>query len=657
MSFTSNDLFDYAFIGLGCGNALMLLQLEERGLIQGKRILVIEPDDKRKNDRTFCFWMEPSRVEGGFLQDLVQNTWNSVFVGGTVQSLDPVKYYRVPGVTLNAQVRKTLERASALHLPVHYQGSAKVFEGKALLLIDGKTYTANYVFDNRPPSYEAPNISEARLLQSFSGWEIQTEEAVFDPECFTMMDFNVDQEGATQFMYVLPFDEHRALVEITRFGEQIITLEQAEGALKRYLESRSIRYLIQEKEQGAIPMFIGSRVVSNLHEKWINTGERAGMLKPSTGYSFERSLTYAHLVVQSIVDQKPLLPYRTSRFHYYDRLLLQLLRDQPNHGKRIFEQLFQRNPVDKVLRFLDERTRIKEDIALLSSLPISLFLTAVFKDIAWRAPSQLLKIPLILLAGIVVYLLCFFQQIATVYGLLGLGMLLVGIPHGALDHLYVLNKPTGFNLLKYVLAYLAMGAFVFALFWVYPFLGLLFFLIFSAWHFGNTDFLAWGNKNVIHGFLWGGYYLGGILISHERECARILSEMNIPTWELGVIPDYIWGIWIAMGGFFLLVSRTKWAMLWSILALSLFSFLPLIAAFGVFFVFQHSLYGWSQLKRKVQKTSAQLWIRALPFSLGSIILLLLVLTLVPVSWGQGFIFLAAVSFPHVVYTALKNSTT
>jgi hypothetical protein len=29
--------YDFAFIGMGCGNALMLMQLEEEGLLKGKK--------------------------------------------------------------------------------------------------------------------------------------------------------------------------------------------------------------------------------------------------------------------------------------------------------------------------------------------------------------------------------------------------------------------------------------------------------------------------------------------------------------------------------------------------------------------------------------------------------------------------------------------
>ena len=49
MKSTSSTYIDYAFLGLGCGNSLMLLQLAEEGLLAGKHILVIEPDSNGTN--------------------------------------------------------------------------------------------------------------------------------------------------------------------------------------------------------------------------------------------------------------------------------------------------------------------------------------------------------------------------------------------------------------------------------------------------------------------------------------------------------------------------------------------------------------------------------------------------------------------------------
>ena len=643
--------YDYVFLGLGCGNGLILLQLEAEGMLTNKRILVIEPDQLIKNDRTFCFWMEPERVNSCFLSTLVETQWSKVHVGEKVQSLDSLRYYRISGRTLSENVHSVLTRENARIIQARYDGIPSKDGENAQLTILGEQLTASLVFDNRPPSYAEPNASETRLFQSFYGWEIKSEHPVFDADCFTMMDFNVKQEGATQFMYVLPLDEQRALVEITRFGEALLPSERAEQALLSYLTEHSIPYSIEDKEMGVIPMFSHSISGNTSSSTWINTGERAGMLKPSTGYSFERSLTYAIQVVEGIkTNRKPYLA-KKKRFAYYDRLLLQLLRDQPAKGALIFIQLFKQNTAIHVFKFLDERSTLREDLRILKSLPIGLFVGAAIKDAVWRCPKILNGLTPMLLFSCLVFLLQLVGQMPLVYGVLGIGMLVLGIPHGALDHLHALKKPWGWNMLGYVLMYLGLGALILGVFSLSPWGGLLLFLGYSMWHFGEADFVHWRMGRSGMALLWGCYVLGSLLGSHVHEMVKILREMKVTfPFDLGAF-DSLGMWWILFGGAFFIGWKRNRSMIPSVLSLLILSALPLIPAFTVFFIFQHSLHGWKKLKELNPESDEQRWIKALPFTLGACLLFGVNAYFAPFTWGQVFIFLAALSFPHVVLMA------
>ena len=651
MTLSESITYDYVFLGLGCGNGLMLLQLEAEGLLTNKRILIIEPEFIIKNDRTFCFWMEPERVKSCFLSTMVETQWSKVHVGEAVQSLDPLRYYRISGRTLSENVHSVLTRENARIIQASYDGIPSKDGENAQLTILGEQLNASLVFDNRPPSYAEPNASETRLFQSFYGWEITSEHPVFDADCFTMMDFKVQQEGATQFMYVLPFDAHRALVEITRFGEALLPSEHAERALISYLTEHAISYSIEDKEQGVIPMFSQAISVNTSSNTWINTGERAGMLKPSTGYSFERSFTYAKQVVQGIkANSKPYLAKKT-RFAYYDRLLLQLLRNQPAKGALIFTQLFKQNSAIKVFKFLDERSTLGEDLRILKSLPFGLFVGAAVKDMVWRSSKVLQWLTPMLVLSCLVFLLQALGQMSLVYGVLGFGMVVLGIPHGALDHLHALKKPWGWNMLGYVLMYLGLGALILGVFSLSPWGGLLLFLGYSMWHFGEADFAHWRFGRSGMALLWGGYILGGILGSHVHETVTILREMrvNVP---LDLLANHTFGTWwILSGGAFFIGWKRNRFITTSVLSLLILSALPLIPAFAVFFIFQHSFHGWKKLKELNSESDVQQWIKALPFTLGACLLFGLNAYFESFTWGQVFIFLAALSFPHVVLMA------
>ncbi|MFM7595712.1 MAG: beta-carotene 15,15'-dioxygenase, Brp/Blh family [Flavobacteriales bacterium] len=644
--------FDFLFLGMGCGNSLMLLELNEQGMLSGKRILVVEPESLVRNDRTFCFWMEPERVNEGFLASLIENQWSTVHVGETTQSLDPCCYYRISGKLLSERVQTLLDIEQVQTIRALYDGIQTVEGEQAILKISGETFTADFVFDNRPPRYDVPCKSETRLFQSFYGWEVKTELPAFESDCFTMMDFKVKQEGATQFMYVLPMDAHRALVEITRFGEAIISPSSAEQSLNAYLSERSIDFTIEDKEQGVIPMFSQTNAATESTSCWINTGERAGMLKPSTGYSFERSLRYATGVVQGIKSKQLIVQPKQTRFAYYDRLLLQLLRDRPEKGAKIFTQLFQKNSVLKVFKFLDERSALSEDLSILGSLPIGLFVRAAIKDFIWRSARYFQDLsPMLLISGLAVVLQAF-GQISTVYGILGVGMVALGVPHGALDHLHALKKPWGWNMLGYVLTYLGLGALILVLFWLSPWVGLLCFMAYSMWHFGEADMAHWHLGRTLMAMLWGGYFLLGLLVSHLEETVYVLRDMNV------LLPDVLplnkaFGLgWILLGGAcFMGWTRNRYVIV-SVLSLLVLSTLPLMPAFGIFFIFQHSFHGWKKLKELTTDSELKRWIKALPFTVGAFLLFGLNAYFESFSWGQFFIFLAALSFPHVVLMSI-----
>lgn len=92
-----------------------------------------------------------------------------------------------------------------------------------------------------------------------------------------------------------------------------------------------------------------------------------------------------------------------------------------------------------------------------------------------------------------------------------------------------------------------------------------------------------------------------------------------------------------------------------VVLLLLLTKLPLLVAFGSYFVFQHSFNGWKQLSTQLRLTSSHLWIKALPFTLGGIGLFLVYYFFFDgKEWGQFFIFAAALSLPHVWFSFLSQ---
>ena len=72
-------------------------------------------------------------------------------------------------------------------------------------------------------------------------------------------------------------------------------------------------------------------------------------------------------------------------------------------------------------------------------------------------------------------------------------MFVIGIPHGALDHLTESLIKSQKITLKFIIIYIAMMVPIFLLWYWNPTLALIFFVFYSAWHFGQTE-LNLGNK-------------------------------------------------------------------------------------------------------------------------------------------------------------------
>ena len=637
-----NQAFDYAFLGMGCANSLLVMALHQRGLLSATHVLVLEPAQKIRNDRTFCFWLSPAELVESGLEQLISHSWDKVSCNAQpAQVLKDKKYYYLRAEVLFEHVQKILKEVGADWHHEHYIGEPQ--------------HLAKHVFDSRPPNWEVLSVNQELIYQSFYGWIIRTKDPIFDASTFTMMDFNIDQQGQAQFMYVLPFDAHTALIEPTRFSQVKLCETNASALLDAYLAPNLTSFEIVESEQGCIPMCGAQFDIGNSPTNVWPMGANAGKLKPSTGYSFVRNLRDVNQIADALsAKQKIQRKKSKSRFAFYDRLLLEILHRKPQAGKQIFSRLFARNNTVDVLSFLDEETTVWQEIKLMSSLPIYIFLAAAFRYLFRKAKASFWPASLGLCIGILLLLANAFGVLNAFGPIWILGLLLVGIPHGALDHLHSLQKVTTFNLLIYIVKYLALGALMFGCWFISAPAALLLFVTYSAWHFGEADLRLWKPAAQWPAvFLWGFFVLFGLFIPHLNEVLVTLKSMQveIPSGIIQNLRDntFASNLFLFCLGLFFVWRFPLKGVFSSLLLLLMAAQLPLFAAFGLYFIFQHSVNGWKQLRGNLQKSHFRLWLHALPFTLGSVLIFWIFYDVkANFNDGQAFIFLSALSFPHVL---------
>ena len=561
---------------------------------------------------------------------------------------------------------------------------------KPFIQIDYQILTADIVFDSRNPQFHTPKNFETHLWQSFVGWKIKTKELYFQPNDFRMMDFTTPQDNFTQFVYVLPYSEHEALIEITRFGKEVIPQDLAELRLTEYIHNFNVAYSIEDTETGCIPMS-NAQLKTHPLPGVINLGGRANLIKPSTGYAFKSMYSHADKIAETIkrqttnswksftLESHSLFPTKApSRFKFYDSLLLKILDQQPHWGKPIFEQLFNRVQIPQVMQFLDEKTTLIQDIHILRKLPFKPFLRVLFQ----HPFIQSLYRPLGLLLIAATLLLLGNSYLQTIIGdsLLILGLITVGIPHGAVDHLLETKQWNKQTAPGFIVKYLLIGALFAATWLLLPNLCLMFFLLYSAWHFGQADGELW-RMSKPQTLSWGTTVLSFIILSHWKESAEIISGITGTNWntfqisgdlqsKLQFISPFIAIVffpWVYYS-----VKNRNWGMSITIVWLVASAMLPLMWSFGLYFIGQHSINGWYKIKKHLQISHQRLWVQSLPFHLGAWGLLLLFYGLFRQSsldststhfnlinyvqnlnpnlstWAPFFIFLACISLPHTL---------
>ncbi len=393
----NQTFYNFTITGAGASGLWLANALLQHGLLDTNTLCIVESDANKANDRTWCYWATKPLAP----TVMVSKEWQSIFqlnLSSHSVSLAPYSYYHLRSADFYSELKSKLAKCTS----IYWRNEEVIEVNDVSTQVDVKTKSHNWQSDRvflsalPPPSptqddnklanqrflkTQSPSASPLFLWQSFVGWRVETSQKVFDESSMSMMDFNVAQGNYTQFMYELPFSSGEALVEMTRFGTEKLSIPEAEEELKHYMDRKGCSYKINEVEIGAIPMtpqFDMHRKYLTQNERIIYIGTLGGAIKPTTGFGFKRMQVYSEKLAQALKENKALpTMHRPYRFRLYDILLLRILENQPDRGKEIFEQLFRTQPIQRILRFLDEETSILEEIAIFSRLPIRLFLKSL----------------------------------------------------------------------------------------------------------------------------------------------------------------------------------------------------------------------------------------------------------------------------------------
>jgi Brp/Blh family beta-carotene 15,15'-monooxygenase len=228
------------------------------------------------------------------------------------------------------------------------------------------------------------------------------------------------------------------------------------------------------------------------------------------------------------------------------------------------------------------------------------------------------------------------------------GLIAIGIPHGAVDHLLDSGMWNSRRTPLFILKYLVKAALMVGVWMVVPQAALVFFLLYSAVHFGEADGKQWG-FTMAESVLWGCSVMAFILGTHSTETTAIIRTMGTES-AFPALPFYALLPWLGWA-----VVRRSTTLAITVMWLSAATMLPLLAVFGMYFIGQHSFTSWIHICRRLERSQFTVWMHALPFNAGAWLLLGVFFWLWPHSmldthttYGAFFIFVGCLSFPHVI---------
>ncbi len=370
---------DIIICGGGCSSMLLLFNLQRYPKFESLKIVVIEKELQHQQ-KTWCFWHKGNHP----LQHLITSSWQNIHFAtanfNTTQAIDPYTYSSIKGEDfyhyfLNEFIPQfsniTIIRDEVLSIEKTTTHLSKV-------ICKNHDYISSTVYSSiiEKEFHEAPIF----LWQHFKGWHIKTAENIFDQNTMTIMDFSNCLPNSFDFVYILPYSNNEALIEVTAFSTEIWNDSVYFKQLNQYISNKlnGAKYQIESMEEGKIPMaYYNHTALGKAGE--ILIGSAAGKIKASSGYGFEKMQIDAERLASNYFANKSSKNLGPKRFKFYDKLLLKIILENPAEAVSIFGKLFKKTPIPMILKFLYEETTLYEEASIFKKLPAIPFLKQIFK--------------------------------------------------------------------------------------------------------------------------------------------------------------------------------------------------------------------------------------------------------------------------------------
>lgn len=384
--------YDLIILGGGCAGLSLAMRLADLGT-QSPVTLIIEKRSDYFNDRTWCFWDEGNPA----LKDWADHAWQSFEIQyddkQLIKNCSHNPYLMISALTFYTRaIQKILANQLRFRLNNHESvlDVIKLPNQSWRITTNIDVYTTKQIVDTRPVSDVQDGMS--LLWQSFIGFEIEVNKALFDNKKFTLMDIDKNFQSGLGFTYILPLSESRALIEYTVFCEQAMSSNSLQPYLDFALAKQTHHhdYKILRKEFGQLPM--GNQHIKKSDDpSYLFAGLYAGAARPSSGYAFQRIQNWACLCEQAWVKNQSFtpVPKDATLTASMDDVFLHVLKSTPVGAATLFFEFFSKSKVISTIRFLSDHATLSDLVAIVLSMPTLLFLKSLPSYLKKRISTSL----------------------------------------------------------------------------------------------------------------------------------------------------------------------------------------------------------------------------------------------------------------------------
>lgn len=263
--------FDVEIVGGGLAGCLLFLVLQNR--FPTARLLLREASRELGGNHTWCCHDTdiPASLRALMLP-LFSRSW------GEHQVFFP-RFHRVIPRAYHAL------RAEDLRSAVQARPQDRIELGATVSPTDPARAPLRVWANGWPPVRNAANVA----YQKFVGWDVRLRKPHGETHV-TLMDARVLQKDGFRFLYVLPWDESRLLVEDTYYSSNAALDDAAiEAELRRYITERGWELdWIERRERGILPLDLFPPERADTKE--IRLGAASGLAHPVTGYTMPLTL-------------------------------------------------------------------------------------------------------------------------------------------------------------------------------------------------------------------------------------------------------------------------------------------------------------------------------------------------------------------------------